>query len=573
MIKKRLFTLLTNSKKYIFQNIIYQWIALLSQILIIFVITDVIQQYFNHENSNYVLRISLVIVAFIIRFICDRCATKAIYLSSNEVKTVLRNQIYAKLLRLGSSYKEQVNTSQIVQLATEGVEQLETYTGRYLPQLFYSLLAPITLFIFLFHISMKTTVVLLVCVPLIPVSIVVVQKIAKKLLSKYWTSYTQLGDSFLENLQGLKTLKIYQADSYYAKKMDEEANHFRIITMKVLTMQLNSTSVMDIIAYGGAAIGMILILIEYMNGSIVLKDALRIILLSAEFFIPLRLLGSYFHIAMNGMAASDKIFALLDLEEPKYGNQEILDTNITISNLSFSYQTDKEILHDINIHIPTGSFISLVGESGSGKSTIAGILTSKNRSYQGNVKIGNIDLKNIQETSLKNNITLITHNSYLFKGTVYDNLKMGNEKASKEEMIEVLKKVNLDSFIASQNGLDTRIDERGDNLSGGQKQRLAIARGLLHNSPIYIFDEATSNIDMESEEIIMEAIHELAKTKTILMISHRLANVVHSDQIYYLKNGTIQEKGTQEELMKLNQGYASLYHQQIELENYGGNVQ
>ena len=398
-----------------------------------------------------------------------------------------------------------------------------------------------------------------------------VQKIAKKLLDKYWSIYTGLGDSFLENLQGLTTLKIYQADQQKADEMDMESQNFRRITMKVLTMQLNSTSVMDIVAYGGAAIGMAVAVSEFLKGNISISGTLCIVLLASEFFLPLRLLGSFFHIAMNGMAASDKIFKILDLPEPQTGEKILPEGSLDISfkNVHFAYEEDREILKGIDLYLPAGSFVSLVGESGCGKSTIAGIISAKNRGFTGEITIGGVPLSQVKETDLMRHVVLVRHNSYLFKGTVEENLRMAKPDATEAEMEEVLVKVNLLGFLQTQDGLQTKLLEKAGNLSGGQCQRLAIARALLRDSAVYIFDEAASNIDVESEELIMDVIHQLARTKTVLLISHRLANVVNSDQIYFLKDGEIKESGKHEELMQLNGEYRHLYDSQMALENYG----
>ena len=576
MIKKRLVGLLAHAKKYIAYNVLWQWIALLAQTAAVFTIAELVSSVFKGtvQTNDIIKTVPILAAVLIIRFICDRMAANASYRASVDVKRILRKKIYEKMLRLGASYREKVSTSEVTQVSTEGVDQLEVYFGKYLPQFFYSLLAPITLFIILCRVSMKASVVLLICVPLIPLSIVAVQKIAKKLLSRYWTIYTGLGDSFLENIQGLTTLKIYQADEQKTKEMDEEAQHFRKITMKVLTMQLNSTSVMDIVAYGGAAIGMIMALTQFVSGALDLAGTLKIILLASEFFIPLRLLGSFFHIAMNGMAASDKIFAILDMEEPEKGGEDIPSSAIDIcmKDIHFSYEEDREILKGINLNIPAGSFTSLVGESGCGKSTIAGLIWGRNRGYDGEIRIGGIQESRIKEEELMNKIVLVRHDSYLFKGTVRDNLLMAEHDASEQEMETVLKKVNLWGFLQEQEGLDTKIQERASNLSGGQCQRLAIARALLKDAPIYIFDEATSNIDVESEEMIMKVIHELAETRTVLLISHRLANVTGSDMIYFLSDGKIKEQGNHEELMKMKGEYHHLYNSQKELEEYGKEV-
>ena len=573
MIKKRLIGLLKDSKKYIVQNVLWQWLGLLAQITAILAVGQFLDTaIFGSVTSREILTTGMVCaISIIIRMVSDKKASKASFLASADVKRVLREKIYEKLVRLGASYKEQISTSEVVQLSVEGVEQLETYFGRYLPQFFYSLLAPITLFAVLSFISWKASLVLLICVPLIPLSIVAVQKFAKRLLKKYWGSYTELGDSFLENLQGLTTLKIYQSDERKAKEMDEEAEKFRRITMKVLTMQLNSISVMDLVAYGGAAIGMVVVVREYIDGSLGFAGAFVILLLAAEFFIPLRLLGSFFHIAMNGMAASDKIFRLLDMPERELGTEELSgeELDINFENISFSYEKERPILKDVSFHIPKGQFVSLVGESGCGKSTIASLILGRNRQYQGKILLGGMDLKNIKEKSLMEHITLVRHNSYLFKGTVEENLLMGNPNATQEQMIEVLKKVNLWEFLNGQEGLCTKLAEKGSNFSGGQCQRLCIARALLHNTEIYIFDEAASNIDVESEEIIMDLIRQLAETKTVLLISHRLANVKKSHCIYVLSEGKIVEKGTHRELMEQSGVYKEMYRTQKNLENYG----
>ncbi len=596
MIKTRLVGLLSHAKKYIVYTILWQWLALFSQIAAVFTIAGLIEAAVNHSiDAPRVQRAALILVAVVIvRLLCEKMGAKSSYMACVDVKRVLREKIYDKLLRLGASYRDHVSTAEIVQVSTEGVEQLETYFGKYLPQLFYSLLAPVTLFIVLCRVSLKASVVLLICVPLIPVSIVVVQKIAKKLLNKYWSVYTGLGDSFLENLMGLTTLKIYQADGQKADEMDAESQRFRKITMKVLTMQLNSTSVMDIVAYGGAAVGMVVALSEFANGALSVSGTLSIILLASEFFLPLRLLGSFFHIAMNGMAASDKIFRILDMEEPEEGGSVLPDgaLDIEFADVHFSYgsgdrntgdikttgvtcgdtDSNREILKGINLSLPAGHFISLVGESGCGKSTIAGILSGRNKGYTGSVTIGGMELSDINETDLMKRVVLVRHNSYLFAGTVADNLRMAKRNATDGEMWSVLEKVNLKDFIESEDGLDTVIQEKAGNLSGGQSQRLGIARALLADAPVYIFDEATSNIDADSEEIIMNVIHEMAQTRTILLISHRLANVTDSDKIYMLKGGAIAESGTHDELMKLDGSYRHLYESQMALENYGGRM-
>ncbi len=573
MINKRLVRLLSDGKKYIYGNILFQWINLIANIAMIFLISNFISDtyYGNVTDSKFIKLIVILVIAVLTRVICNIASSKMSYLSSRKVKQVLRHKLMEKMLALGSSYNEKVRTSEVVQVSVEGVEQIETYFGLYLPQLFYSLLAPLTLFAVIVFMSFTPAIVLLLCVPLIPISIAAVQTFAKKLLAKYWGKYTGLGDTFLENLQGLTTLKIYQADEYKNKKMNEEAEEFRKITMKVLKMQLNSITIMDLVAYGGAAIGIILTVRQFVDGNIRLEQAIAIILLSADFFIPMRQLGSFFHIAMNGMAAIDKIFKILDLEVPQEKTLDLPETgSIKVENLSFAYDESHKVLNDVSIEIAECGMVSLVGASGSGKSTMASLLMKRSRNYNGSIVIGNTDFDEVSEKSVMENITYISHSSYIFKGTVRDNLLMAKPDAKDDELWDVLKKTNLADFFEADNGLDFEIKEAGGNLSGGQKQRLSLARGLLHDSRFYIFDESTSNIDVESEEIILEQIKKLAKTKGILMISHRLANVVSSDKIFVLEKGHLKEEGTHEELLTMHGTYSMLWQTQQSLENMRG---
>lgn len=571
MINKRLIGTVKESKKYIVGNVVSQWVSLVANITMMAAIAKMLESLYEESTveGQIALTAAVTIVAVIVRFACTVISNRMGFLSSKTVKKTLRQLIYNKLLKLGSSYKEQVNTSEVVQVAVEGVEQLETYFGAYLPQFFYAMLAPLTLFSVLSFINFPSAIVLLVCVPMIPVTIVMIQRWAKKLLAKYWGQYTALGDTFLENLQGLTTTKIYQADEFKHKEMNEQSEHFRKITMKVLTMQLNSITIMDLIAYGGAALGVILATTQLRTGYVDLFGCILIILLAADFFLPMRLLGSFFHIAMNGMAASDKIFRLLDLEEPEQKNVEMPDEcSIECHNLRFAYEADREILHGIDMSFPKGSFTAIVGESGCGKSTISGILMGRNKGYIGEITVGGISLSEIKEASLMKNFTYISHQSYLFKGTVRENLLMARPNAEDEILWNVLEQVNLADFLRSEMGLDTQLNEKASNLSGGQCQRLALARALLHDSPVYIFDEATSNIDVESENDIMVQICALAKTKTVILISHRLANVVGADNIYVLDKGNVVENGNHAVLLAKNGAYAKLWNAQQELENY-----
>ena len=571
MIDKRLIRTVRESKKYIAWNVIYQWISLVANITMMVSIADLLSRLFANTADRENFGCSVIVVAAAVgsRYFCAVQSAKMGYLSSKAVKKVLREKIYRKLLRLGSSYKEKAQTSEIVQISVEGVEQLETYFGAYLPQFFYAMLAPLTLFIVLGFVNVPAAAVLLVCVPLIPAAIAAVQTWAKKLLSKYWGQYTALGDTFLENLQGLTTLKIYRADDFKNDEMNVEAEKFRKITMKVLTMQLNSITIMDLIAYGGAALGIVMSVTQYSKGNVSLAGCLLIIMLSADFFIPMRQLGSFFHIAMNGMAAGQKIFRLLDLPEAEEKKADCPKGDIVCRDLHFSYDNDREILSGVNMTFKRGAFTAIVGESGCGKSTISAILTGRNKGYGGSVSVGETELSEIREADLMENITYISHQSYLFKGTVRDNLLMGKPDASDSELWEVLERVNLADFVRNEKGLDTGLSEKASNLSGGQCQRLALARALLHDSPIYIFDEATSNIDVESENDIMNEIQNLAESKTVILISHRLVNVVKADAIYVMVNGKIAESGKHRELLENKADYEKLWEAQQRLENYG----
>lgn len=573
MIKTRLIEQVPSSKKYIALTVLAQWLKTVANIVMIFILSNLLAQVLDGKAFDFkrlLPYLGAIAAVMLVRYLCGYASSQTSFFASSEVKKVLRQKMYKKLTRMGASYSEKVSTSEVLQVFVEGVDQLELYFGKYLPQFFFAMLAPITLFAVLVFVSWKASVVLLICVPLIPLSIVAVQKIAKRLLSKYWGVYTNLGDTFLENIQGLTTLKVYQADERKNVEMNEKAEEFRRITMKVLTMQLNSVSVMDIVAYAGSAVGVVIAIIQVKNGTITLPQAFLIIMLAADFFLPLRLLGSFFHVAMNGMAASDKLFKLLDTKEDEHGAEipENLDGDIEIKDLSFSYDDEKTVLNDISATFKKHELISIVGESGCGKSTLASLLCGTTKGYSGSITIGGVEIKDIDEKTLMNNITAVNFNSYIFAGTVRENILIADKSASDEKMIEALKMVNLWSFLSEQDGLDTKLNQQGSNFSGGQRQRLAIARALLHNTPIYVFDEVTSNIDAESENDIMAVIHNMAKIKTVILISHRLENVVGSDKILLLDKGKIEESGTHSELMSFNKKYKLMYSTQAELEKY-----
>ena len=572
MINKKLISFDRGAMRFVGANVAFQWLGMLCNIIFVRVIAQLVGAVFAGGLTHEMLRQDFVLCLFTIplRYVFTLLASSMSDCASKDVKRTLRSKIYEKLTRLGAGYSETVATSEAVMLASEGVEQIDTYFAKYLPQLFYSLLAPVTLFVLLVGVHARSAIILLCCVPLIPMSIVAVQKFAKKLLDKYWGEYTTLGDSFLENIQGLTTLKIYQADGWKHEEMNRQAERFRKITMKVLTMKLNSVTLMDLMAYGGAGLGIISAVAAFAKGQITLTAALTILLLAADFFLPLRLLGSYFHIAMNGAASAEKIFRLLAADEPADGTQEAgEDTTLKLDHVTFGYENDRTILYDVSLCIPQGSFVSLVGESGCGKSTIAAILSGARTGYTGSVTLGGVPVQTLREESRLRTLTVVPHNAAIFKGTVGSNLRMAAPAADDAALWAALEEVNLAAFCRSQQGLDTPLHEGGSNLSGGQRQRLAMARALLHDSPIYLFDEATSNVDAESENDIMAAIRKLAGKKTVILISHRLANVVDSDCIYVMDGGRIAEQGKHEALLAEGGVYSRLYNAQKQLEDLG----
>ena len=573
MFHKRLMREFKENRSMIAGMVLTQWLMLFANIVLMLATADMVEAVVTEKDipQTFIQLVVTLFLILIVRGFLSYWNQQLSFCISKQLKERLRSLVYEKLMRMGINYKNSLKTAEIVQISTEGVEQLEIYFGKYVPQFFYSMIAPLTLFVIVEGMSLKVALVLLLCVPLIPVSIIAVQKFAKKMLAKYWGTYTQLGDSFLECLQGLTTLKIYQADERYAKKMDEESENFRKITMRVLVMQLNSISVMDLVAYGGTAVGIILSILELQKGAIHLPQCFFIMMISSEFFLPLRLLGSFFHIAMNGNAAADKIFALLDEKEETVEaietEMETKEQGLSVEQVSFSYEENQPVLKGISMTAKKG-LTAIVGESGCGKSTLVSLLMKEQQKKAGTILINGRKIENISSELLHKKITRVCHDSYLFAGTIRENLLMGKEDASDEEMLEALRKVNLLSFVRENGGLSMVLLEKASNLSGGQKQRLALARALLHQTDIYLFDEATSNIDVESENDIMQVISQLAKEKVVLLISHRLANVTKANQIYVMKNGTFVEHGTHDELLGQEGYYAKLFLEQKQLEQY-----
>nr|WP_075576207.1 ABC transporter ATP-binding protein/permease [Olsenella timonensis] len=578
MINGRLVGLVPESRRYVALGVGLQWVALVANVCLVTAVCRLLGHVYDRAPAPRDLAVTaaVALLAVAVRALCASGASWASSRASRSVKRRLRPLIYEKLLRLGPSYREHALTSEVVQVSVEGVDQLETYFGSYLPQLFYALLAPLTLFAVLAPVSLVAAVVLLVCVPLIPVAIAAVQTWAKRLLSKYWGSYTALGDTFLENLQGLTTLKVYGADEMKQQEMNERAEEFRRITMRVLVMQLNSIAIMDVVAYGGAAAGIAVGLLQLRSGAVDLVGCLMITLLAADYFLPMRQLGSFFHIAMNGMAASDKIFRLLDAEEPVAGTKPFpARLDIRAAGLGFAYQGEdgpRPALCDVDLVVPEGSLTAVVGASGCGKSTLAAVLMGRNRGYTGSLSVGGVELSEIDAADLMRHMTYVGHQSYLFRGTVRENLLAAKPGATDDELWEALERTRLAGFLRAGQGLETRLAEQASNLSGGQRQRLALARALLHDARVYIFDEAASNVDVESEDAIMAAITELARARadrTVLLISHRLASVAGADQIVVLADGAVAESGTHDELVACGGAYAALWGAQQELESLG----
>ena len=577
MFNKRLISMVPQAMRYIVRNAAAQWVALVANIVLMLLIGLFLQRLVDGVAvDGWVAMLLCAGVAVIaVRMACLTFAQRMGVAAAMAAKRSVRRQVYDKLVRMGPGYSERIATSEAVQVSVEGCEQLESYFGQYLPQLLYAVLAPLTVFAFLAPLCLPAAIALLVCVPLIPISIVAVQKIAKRVMGRYWGAYTDLGGAFLENLQGLTTLKIYQVDEACHRQMNEQAESFRRATMRLLTMQLNSITVMDVFAFGGAAVGIIAAMVQFANGQIPFYAAFCVVFLSAEFFIPMRALGSFFHTAMNGMAVAEKMFAILDAPESEQGTRSVdpEHAGIVVRDVSYSYDGQRAVLEHVDFAAPAGSFTGIVGESGSGKSTLAGILCGRNLGFEGDVEIGGVPLGQVSRESMAQTVTVVPFSSYLFSGTVRSNLLMARPKATDDELWDVLRRCRIDGFVRASGGLDTPVSEQGGSFSGGQRQRLALARALLHDTPVYIFDEATSNVDADSEQAIVGVIHELAKSRTVIMISHRLASVSEADRIFVLANGRVAESGSHEQLCAADGAYAKLWGRQMELEAFASRAE
>ena len=571
MIDKKLLALLGHNKKYIFYAVGLMIVGLFANLAITASICYAIQYAAEYTSSGsnaqgFILPAVIVIIAMAIRYITSRMIGDLKDTLGRNVKKDLRQKIYDKIIKLGVRTTDNMSMAGLTQLSMEGVEQLDLYYSAYIPQFFYAMIAPIILFIVTVRINWAVALVLLACVPLIPMSIIAVSRYAKKIFAKYWGKYTSMGDSFLDSVQGLKELKIFQADAAQNIKMNETSEEFRKITMKVLVMQLASTTIMDMVAYGGAGLGIALTIHAVVNGSLSAYAALFLILVAVDFFLPLRAFGSAFHIAMNGASAGNKILSLLAQPDPVWGNETVDGTDITVKDVTFSYDGKRDVLKHASMNFGSTGMCAIVGESGSGKSTVVNLLLGAYHPQQGSILVGNKPLETLSRESYYSHISVVSYNTYIFNETIRQNFMLAKGNVTDEEIYSALKKVNLYDFIIDNGGLDKVITEDAANISGGQKQRLALAINLVANKDIYIFDEATSNIDIDSEAIIMNNIKELSKEKSVIVISHRLANVIVADTIYFIEDGEVKEHGTHNELMNMHEGYAKLYTTQKKLE-------
>ena len=571
MIDKNLLRLLGDNKKYIFYTVGLMVLGLFANVGITASICWAINLAIHYDEYSGGATIFLwpavcAVICIIVRYTASRLVGDLKDTLGRKAKKDLRERVYNKIVKLGVRSTDGMSMAGLTQVSMEGVEQLELYYSSYIPQFFYAMLTPFILFGITVWIEWRVAVVLLCCVPLIPVSIIAVSKYAKKIFAKYWGKYTSMGDSFLDSIQGLKELKIFKADEAQHTKMNETSDDFRKITMKVLVMQLASTTIMDLVAYGGAGIGIAMAILSVVKWELAPIAALFLILVAVDFFLPLRAFGSAFHVAMNGASAGKKILSLLEQPDPVWGEETVTDTEIKVENVTFSYDGKRDVLKNVSMTFPKTGMTAIVGESGCGKSTVVNMLFGAFRPKGGAVTVGGKELESLSRESYYSHLAVVSYNTYIFNETVRANFMLANKAVTDEEIYGALEKVNLADFIRENGGLDKVITEDAANISGGQKQRLALAVNLVAHKDIYVFDEATSNIDIESESIIMANIKALSREKAVIVISHRLANVTPADLIYYMESGELKESGTHSELMERNSGYAKLYTTQKNLE-------
>ena len=567
MFDKELIKLMGENKKYVAYVVLLMILGMLANIGITASICWAVYLLIEKQPAlMYIYPAITAVVAIIVRYIASRLTGDLKDVLGRKVKKDLRERTYDKILRLGVKSTDGMSMAGLTQVSMEGIEQLDLYYSTYLPQFFFSMIAPFILFAICVGIDWRTSLVLLACVPLIPVSIVAVSKYAKKIFAKYWGKYTSMGDGFLDSVQGLKELKIFRADAARQIKMNENAEEFRKITMKVLVMQLASTTIMDLVAFGGAGAGIALSIVGLMNEWLAPASALFLILVAVEFFLPLRALGSAFHVAMNGASAGKKIISLLNQPDPVWGEKEVAGKELALENVTFSYDKKRNVLKDVNMNFPEKGMTAIVGESGCGKSTVVNLLIGARRPDKGNVLIGGEEIEGVSRASYYSRLASVSYNTYIFNDTVRANFELAKKNATDEEIFAALEKVNLSAFIKENGGLDKVITEDANNISGGQKQRLALAVNLVADKDIYVFDEATSNIDVDSEAIIMKNIKEMSESKSVIVISHRLANVVPADNIYFMQDGQVKESGSHAYLMERKGEYAKLFNAQKQLE-------
>lgn len=567
MIDKELFKLIGGNKKYIFTAVLTQVIWLVANVAVtgsvcyaVYLLTV------SAAYSEFVYPLIGAVLGIAIRYICSRLTGEIKDKLGRQVKKDLRERVYDKIVKLGVRTTDGMSMAGLTQVAVEGVEQLDLYYSSYLPQFFFAMIAPVVLFLICVRIDWRTSLVLIACVPLIPVSIVAVSRYAKKIFAKYWGKYTSMGDKFLDSVQGLKELKIFMADEKQHQRINESAEEFRVITMKVLVMQLASTTIMDLVAYGGAGAGIALAICGTAFWGLNPIAALFLCLVAVEFFLPLRAFGSAFHVAMNGASAGKKIISLLNAPDPEWGEKSVGGKEIKLTDVTFSYDGKRDVLKNVSMTFPEKGMTAIVGESGCGKSTVVNMLVGAFRPQSGEVTVGGKQLEKLSRENWYSHLSAVSYNTYIFNESVRDNFKLAKESVTDEEIYSALEKVNLKEFISENGGLDKVITEDANNISGGQKQRLALAVALVSDKDIYVFDEATSNIDIDSEGIIMKNIKAISENKSVIVISHRLANVVTSDNIYYMEDGEVRERGSHESLMSAKQGYARLYNAQKTLE-------
>lgn len=566
MLDKDLFRLAKGSGKYVAAAVAITVVAMLLNVGITACVCVLLSLAASGaEAKGYVLPGILAVAGVALRVPAGIAASRIKASLGARVKKQLRQRTYDKIVELGVRTTEEMSMAGLTQVSMEGIEQLDLYYSTYLPQFFFSLIAPVILFVIGAFVDVKTSLALLACVPLIPLSIVAVSKYAKRIFAKYWSKYTSMGDGFLDSVQGLKELKIFRADARYHDRMNAKAEEFRKITMKVLVMQLASTTIMDLVAFGGAGAGIALAVTGTVQGRMSPFEALFLVLVAVEFFLPLRALGSAFHVAMNGASAGKKIKALLDAKPPEWGVGEVGEGDVTLEGVYFSYDGNRDVLKDVNMTFGKG-ITAIVGESGSGKSTVVGLVTGALRPKKGRVTVGEKDFSSFSRESYYSRLAVVSYNTYIFNESVRDNFLLAKKDATDDEIYEALAKVNLKRFILENGGLDKIVTEDAGNISGGQKQRLALAVNLVADKDIYVFDEATSNIDADSEAIIMQNVRALSERARVVVISHRLENVTGADRIYYLKDGRVAECGDHGELCAKDGEYAALYKTQKSLE-------